>query len=50
MNNLNIENHCDLCNKKVDERQTHEQCGLSLCLSCVDYYTDEELTDLKEQD
>ena len=37
---------CQLCNKLEDERNTQEQCGLSICLSCDGKYTDEEIFQL----
>jgi len=40
---------CQLCNKQVDERETQEQCGYYLCLSCDCKYTDNELIQLMEQ-
>lgn len=41
---------CDLCNKEVPERTLQEQCNYSLCNSCVDYHTDEELIEKMEID
>ena len=41
-----MNNNCNLCNKEVNERETQEQCGLSLCLSCDGKYTDKELIEL----
>ena len=37
---------CQLCKKEVDERSTQNQVGYELCLSCVDYYSDEELVEI----
>ena len=41
---------CNLCGKEVDERNTQDQVGYSLCLTCSDLYSDEELTDLMESE
>ena len=41
---------CNLCDKEVDERNTQEQAGFSLCFTCSDKYSDEELTSIMEQD
>ena len=38
--------NCKLCNKKIDERNAQEQCGFTLCHSCVDTNTDYELREL----
>ena len=37
--------HCKLCGKREDERAIQEQGEFSLCLSCADVYTDDELID-----
>ena len=37
---------CQLCKKEVDERSTQNQVGYELCLSWVDYYSDEELVEI----
>lgn len=42
--------NCKLCNKQVDERETQEQAGFSLCLSCDSKYSDEELIQLMEEE
>ena len=42
-------NNCALCNKQVNERETQEQAGFSLCLPCDSKYSDEELIELMEQ-
>ena len=34
---------CNVCKKQVDERSTH-----SLCLTCSNQYTDEELVEIME--
>mgnify|MGYP001027567392 FL=1 len=39
---------CELCNKSVNERETQEQVGFSLCLSCDAIYSDKELIELME--
>jgi len=39
---------CNLCNKEEDERNTQEQAGYSLCLTCSDQYSDDELILLME--
>ena len=40
--------NCQLCGKREDERAIQEQGEFSLCLSCADVYTDDELKDLME--
>ena len=44
--------NCALCNKQVDERQAQDFSSdfveVSLCLSCCDKYSDEELIELIE--
>ena len=35
--------NCQLCGKREDERAIQEQGEFSLCLSCADVYTDDEL-------
>jgi len=37
--------NCQLCGKREDERAIQEQGEFSLCLSCADVYTDDELVD-----
>ena len=37
--------NCQLCGKREDERAIQEQGEFSLCLSCADVYTDDELID-----
>jgi len=39
---------CNLCKKQVDERSTQDQAGYSLCLTCSNQYTDEELVEIME--
>ena len=34
---------CQLCKKEVDERETQNQVGFELCLSCAYNYSDKEL-------
>ena len=34
---------CQVCGKLEDERNTQEQCGVTLCVGCDGLYTDEEL-------
>ena len=45
--------NCELCNKQVDERQAQDFSSdffeVSLCLSCCDKYSDDELMELMEQ-
>jgi len=41
-------NNCKLCNKEVDERDIQEQAGYSLCHTCNNEYSDEELISLME--
>lgn len=37
---------CELCGAREDERSMQDQCGVDLCRSCVNYYSDEELEEL----
>ena len=45
---VSIMDKCNLCHKEVDERNTQEQAGYSLCLTCSNQYSDEELISIME--
>jgi len=40
--------NCQLCGKREDERNTQEQMGYTICLSCDGLYSDEELQEKME--